>query len=677
MAGTKELKRIKKIYGEKFSRLCRDMFPVILEQEGVLLHVLENTFSHNCNSLYEIITENGLETEFKELIYSESDLKRELEEKEESRTPYEILDEAGYNLYECKTEEDIQKFRKYYSPKEILCTIYNGGRLNTRYCFFAVKKDVDEIKRENFQEPDKNDKYSTSVLSIQFTREKNSIVQIISRYNHTVINPNCTLGNDLDRLAPGLKQSFSNLLKERGLNISNLQGKEQLQIPRHTLANDGKYYKYNIEVDGHYYCPDNIVISDGEAKKVIEPEKGVLMDYFCLDLENKEIKLMNKYLLDSFTDDLKNIAKIEVKKAKENGREIKIYQKEREKPIIIEIDKNNQIVKYENQYLQQIEDKFLCYNTALRNLNLPKLQRAGGYFVFNNTALTSLDLPQLQYAGDYFIFSNTALASLNLPQLQYAGDYFLSSNTALTELNMPQLQQTEEYFLTNNTDLTKLSLPQLQQVGDYFLCSNTTLSELNLPQLQYAGINFLFSNTALAKLNLPQLEKAGRDFLYSNVSLIKLSLPELQQASNAFLHDNTTLAELSLPKLQYAGNDFLYSNTALSELSLPKLQYAGNDFLYCNTALTNLNLPKLQYAGNEFLCNNTALTNLTLYLVSELKKKLEEIVAKNSSNIKTITPTDIANLDKENHLTTSEIRNAKNIIEKCKEKNSEKKDITR
>ena len=155
MADTPELKKIKKIYGEKFKNLCRDMFPVILEQDGKLLSILENNFSHNCNSLYESITKKGLETEFKNLIFEEFGKKIEKSEKIEKRSPYEILDEAGYNLYECKTEDDIQSFRKYYARNEVLCTIYNGGRLNTRDCFFAVRKDVDKIERENFTNPKK------------------------------------------------------------------------------------------------------------------------------------------------------------------------------------------------------------------------------------------------------------------------------------------------------------------------------------------------------------------------------------------------------------------------------------------------------------------------------------------------------------------------------------------
>lgn len=91
MADTKELKRIKKIYGEKFKNLCRDLFPIILEQERKLLEILEAKFSNNCKTLYEAITENGLEEEFKELIFSEFDKEREEKEEVVERTPFEIL----------------------------------------------------------------------------------------------------------------------------------------------------------------------------------------------------------------------------------------------------------------------------------------------------------------------------------------------------------------------------------------------------------------------------------------------------------------------------------------------------------------------------------------------------------------------------------------------------------
>lgn len=42
-----ELKQIKKRYGENFSHLCRQLFPTILENEGMLLEILTEHFEYN------------------------------------------------------------------------------------------------------------------------------------------------------------------------------------------------------------------------------------------------------------------------------------------------------------------------------------------------------------------------------------------------------------------------------------------------------------------------------------------------------------------------------------------------------------------------------------------------------------------------------------------------------
>lgn len=114
MSQSKELKKIKKIYGEKFSHLCRELFPQILEQEGMLLQILQEKFSKNCNTLYETIKSTEMIEDFKDLIYNSFDKNREEQgEKEENeKNPYEILEEAGYDLYECLTEDDIQGYKK-------------------------------------------------------------------------------------------------------------------------------------------------------------------------------------------------------------------------------------------------------------------------------------------------------------------------------------------------------------------------------------------------------------------------------------------------------------------------------------------------------------------------------------------------------------------------------------
>lgn len=173
----------------------------------------------------------------------------------------------GYELIECKTEEEIQKFRKYYAPDELICTIYNRGRLKSSVVFFAVKKDVERIKREDFKNPQREDEYGTSVLGIQFDKYGICTPHIITRYNHTVNNPNGTYGNDLNKIASGLTESFARLLHERGLEL-NKNNIEEFELPGYTVASDGKYYKYNMEIDGRYYCPGNIIIDRWRNNKV-------------------------------------------------------------------------------------------------------------------------------------------------------------------------------------------------------------------------------------------------------------------------------------------------------------------------------------------------------------------------------------------------------------------------
>ena len=121
--------------------------------------------------------------------------------------PKDLLNKAGYILYECKTEEEVQSFKKYYAKGEELCT-FNGNRLDSCYVYFAVKKDVDNIKREDYKEPKRQDQYGTSVVSIQFTKDDTHTLSIKNRYNHTVDNPDATFSNDLDNIIKGLTDSF-------------------------------------------------------------------------------------------------------------------------------------------------------------------------------------------------------------------------------------------------------------------------------------------------------------------------------------------------------------------------------------------------------------------------------------------------------------------------------------
>lgn len=127
-----DLKIIKKKYGEKMMHLCRTLFPSILEQPGVLSKLMLEKFETS-RFLYDDIVSNSLVDIFKDYIYSFFDVENN-EKQGSCKTPKELLEEAGYDLFACETEEDIQSFKKYYAQGEELCT-FSGGRLNRCHVF--------------------------------------------------------------------------------------------------------------------------------------------------------------------------------------------------------------------------------------------------------------------------------------------------------------------------------------------------------------------------------------------------------------------------------------------------------------------------------------------------------------------------------------------------------------
>ena len=140
-----DLKIIKKKYNEAMMHLCREMFQTILEKPGLLSTILLDHFTPS-RFLYKDIIDNHLEESFKNYIYSFI-YKEDVRMQTDVKHPKELLKDAGYVLYECLSEDDIQKFKKYYASREAICT-FKGNRLDRCYVFFAVKDNADKLKRE-------------------------------------------------------------------------------------------------------------------------------------------------------------------------------------------------------------------------------------------------------------------------------------------------------------------------------------------------------------------------------------------------------------------------------------------------------------------------------------------------------------------------------------------------
>ncbi len=383
-----DLKIIKKKYGEKMMQFCRDFFPTILETPGLLLALMLNSF-YPSRVLYEDIKANHLEEAFKDYIYNKI-VKKDNKKIEASKTPKELLSEVGYDLYECTTEKEIQAFKKYYAHGEALCT-FKGGRLNSCRVFFAVKKDVSKIKREEFKVPNRQDMYGTSVISIQFTKNQLNTLSIKNRYNHKVENPDATFSNNLDNIVAGLTDSF-----EKEYGIKQLNKECYFEIPSYVMDNNGVHYKFNYEIGNIYYCPDNIIIDNFEVKK-FDKSSFIVLDYFILDLQNKTISLYDTRILESFCKTIEEIRKIDV--VCKNDYRIIVITPKIGSEILIVLDKTNKIIGYKNNNITQIATYFLFNNHCLEWLEATKLREIESFCLYNTPKLQTVNLPALKAIG--------------------------------------------------------------------------------------------------------------------------------------------------------------------------------------------------------------------------------------------------------------------------------------
>lgn len=505
MDSSRDLKIIKKYYGEAMAHFCRDNFATILEYQGKLPEILISRFAKNHFLYQDILNSNEL-LSFKNFVYNLYN--GEIKTKETKKTPRELLNEAGYDLYECKTESDIQKFKKYYATDEKLCTFWSH-RLKDCYVFFAVKKNVDEIKREDFKNPSRQDLYGTSVISIQFTRDKSHTLSIKNRYNHTVQNPDATFSNNLDNIIEGLTDSFS---KYYGMRQSVVH--RDFELDNYVEVRSGKYYKYNYEINNFYYCPNNTVIQYFKPSEY-EKEKYLIMDYFILDLVNKK---MFTYSMsdDSFIDMVGVIKNIEI--INSINKIVKITNENNEITEVT-LDKQSRIIKLKNESVKNIKKYFLAYNTTLEELYLPQVMKVSNMFLFDNISLKNISLPNLIGAGDDFLYMNNSIKKVELPNLRSVGDNFLNNNNSLKEITLPKLSYSGNSFLGYNDSIETVCFPSLKTVDSNFMFQNTKLMSIHLPLAEYIGENFLLSNNHIVDIYLPNLTTISpeQNSIYKNV----------------------------------------------------------------------------------------------------------------------------------------------------------------
>lgn len=594
--------------------LCRELFPTILDSEGKLIEILDSKFGHP-KFLYADINRNNAVNQFKNYIYYLYDNKRI--HNETTKTPFELMKEAGYTLYECHTNDEILSFKKYYTKSEELCT-FRQHRLDNNYVFFAVKDNIDNIKRS--EKPKRQDEYGTSVISIQFSKGDVNTLSIKNRYNHTVPHPDATFSNNLENIIEGLTDSFE---KYYGYHINQNLGFD-IDLG-YVKANDGKYYKYNMEINNIYYCPDNIIINNFKVdKRFTDKEKYLLIDYFIINLQNenvtdfippkilyhKSINLYDSKISDCFSNYLYLFDKININKTERNSKVLELLKKNQE-PVYIEIDKYNNIIGYTNSNLKCIGDGFLIYNRALKSLKLDNVDEIRNYFMRRNVELSYLSLPNVVYIGDSFLSSNKKIKTIKLDKVETVKRNFLCSAKELRYFYAPNLEKVDDYFLQFNDKLTSLSLEKLFSIGNEFMQFNNNLECFWAPNLEKVGNSFLECNKKLKRIDFPKLKELSDEFLDSNVECEEINLPRVKKIKGNCL-SSVNCKEISLPQVEYIGQHFLCKNRLTEKIYLPHVKEIEHSFMSNNVCLKEISLPQVKTIFSGFLNNNQIIERIDI-----------------------------------------------------------------
>lgn len=509
--------RIKKKYGEKFAKLCRSIFPELMEDDNFLPDLIEKNFAPS-RFLYDDLEATARLHDFKYYIYSKiDDYKDHVIDIDE--TPEMLMERAGYRLYRCNTNEEVHAFKHYWREDEELCTFNDPERVHTHRVFFAVKEGAEDLKREDFIYPKRQDQYGVSVISIQFSQGPGSTVSIKNRYNHTVNDPDATFSNDLENIYPGLTDSFA---KYYGIDYVNKT--RGFEIPGYVMANDGRFYKYNHEIDNVYFCPNNIVIDNGRP---VQYDKGryEIIDYFVFDKSEKKIMLPSESakgflletwddaFLDAFYEKPRNqgtsesiIQGVDIKSL-DNGERMITIATGQDHPVEIKVDKFNRIIGYTNENIIRINHHFMRRNDSLLDLNIPNVTEVGDYFLTENNTLTELYMYRTTAVGHYCLSSNKSLKRIDFTSLQSTGRSFMSGHDTLVEIDLPLLTTMGEACFWGARSLKIFNAPLLERMGGSCFYHNIAMEEIDLPSLRYVGPLLLHNNRRIKRINAPLIRQ--------------------------------------------------------------------------------------------------------------------------------------------------------------------------
>ena len=481
----KVFKQIKKQNGEKFAQVIRGD----RTHDGNLLEV------PNIVHILEFAGRDEIDAIQIRRVIQEIYIEHEDYQYFTTKSPLELLSEAGYDAFVVKNEEQKNFIIKYYRPGEEICTFKDPQRHIKNYIIHAVKRGADKIQPSAM--PRREDEYGTSVISIQIAKE-GGYLSIKNRYNHTISDPDATFDNNPDNIIPGLTMALQVYF---GVDFNTTK----TPLPdKYRMLHD-QIVQYHYEIDNIYFGP-NYYFSGSTITK-LDSDCQIMMDYMIYDTRTKEIS-------SPIDDDTVNIFK-----AAFNGQSVTRTTNKSDKTTVLSTPNGNRMTIKDGKIIE-------------------------------------LSLPHVKKIGNNFLRFNDSLRTMNLASVETIGENFLSVNKILSQFRAPKLQRTEKDFLTCNEALTELDLPELIRIEQYSLQRNQVMESINVPKATYLG-HLPRVQPNLKKFYAPELnERTLDDFAYYNTDTARAiawqqfdkKLKKHTQEANTHLEESFQEADARLEK---------------------------------------------------------------------------------------------------------------------------------
>lgn len=263
--------------------MARSMYDIIKKQNGERFAKAIRNYDNgifDIPDIDKIVKYAGSDAEpLMEYLISLKDL--HIEEQAVHMDPIALLDRAGYNAFVVDTLEKQNSIQKYYAPGEGLCTFTDPHRFEKNYIIHAVRKDVDSIRREDFPNPMREDRYGTSVISIQIWKA-GGFISIKNRYNHKVDSCDNTFGSNPDNIIFGLSDALRHYF---GVDFSS----RRVPVPEGYRMVQGRLVKYDFELND-IYSSENCYFHAGKLYEIDKSSEIMLGRGYLLNLREKRVR---------------------------------------------------------------------------------------------------------------------------------------------------------------------------------------------------------------------------------------------------------------------------------------------------------------------------------------------------------------------------------------------------